>query len=403
MVLLNYVRKNELGNIDNFPLHSRFALHRGERGKNQSQFRIVFFLTIILISPSLFSMEKPPEPMEISVTEVSPIQKLPLDIKAYISTFLTHGSGRTRASKLHNAAETLRDYMMLNKSFATLITNVKTNKELVAHLSRYTGGNLTQAGLALATMGAREYLESLFCNQNRCYFPIDQEINWAAAQGDDSALKVLIKCHYNDIPEQARKNAACGGHLSTVELLYGPEISVSDVQVKDSPLIMACRNGHTHVAQKLLQNGEDPCYISQEWSGSTALYEAAKRGHLDCVNLLLTTRAKTQIDFHDQNRRNALMCAAEYGHSQIVKVLLAAGAQVNLLGFQDLTALSLAVGTDCSSAIHITIVQDLLAAGALVNICSRDGRTALSFARKGQKYSVHKKEIEKILLAHGAH
>lgn len=347
-------------------------------------------------------MEKPREPMELSVPKVSPIEHLPTDLKAYISTFLTSGRGRTRAAQLHNAAEALRRYMTLNKSFAVLLADEQTSKIIIQHLSRYTAGNLTQAGLALATVGARKYLESLFCGHNRWCFPIDQEINWAAAQGDDSALKALIKCHYNDIPEQARKNAACGGHLSTVELLYRPEISVSDVQVKDSPLIMACRNGHIHVAQKLLKNGEDPCYISQEWAHSTALYEAAKRGDLDCVNLLLTTRAKTQIDFQDQSRRSALMCAAEYGHSQIVKVLLAAGAQVNLRGVQDLTALSLAVGTDCGSADYITIVQELLAAGAEVNVPNVDGKTALFESRRNPGNSPHKKVIERLLLQHGA-
>lgn len=361
-----------------------------------------------LIAPSLFSMEKPPEPMELSVQEYFPIEKLPTHLKAYFLTFLTRGIGKTRGAKLHNAAETLRNYMMINKSFAVLLTDEQSSKVLVEYLARYTGGNLTQAGLALATVGARKYVGSLFCGHNRWCFSIEQEINWAAAQGDDAALATLIKCRHNMIPTEARLYAARGGHLSTIGLLYAPEISIYDNEPvlpnQNSPLIMACQNGHTHVAQKLLEKGVDPCYISRQWNHSTALFAAAEWGRLDCVNLLLATNARSQVDFQDRHRRTALMFASERGDSQVVKALLAAGAKVNLLDHVRLTALTRAVGTDCSSADYITIVQDLLAAGVDVTVrCDGpNGKTALGFARKGQEHSIHKKEIEKILLAHGA-
>lgn len=284
-----------------------------------------------------------------------------------------------------------------------MIYDVKVNGILIQHLSRYTNGNLTQAGLALATVGARKYVKSLFCGHNRWCFPIDQEINWAAAQGDDVSLNTLIKCHHNDVPAQARINAARGGHLFTIDLLFTQGISVSGENVdKDSPLIMASRNGHAQVVKKLLEKGVNPCYISREWTHSTALFVAAEWGHLDCVNLLLATNARTQIDFQDRHNRTALMLASQRGYVQIVKVLLAAGAQVNLQDNVLSNALLHAVSTDCSSADYITILQDLLAAGSEVNFADVQGHAALFRARHHQEYSPHKKVIEKILLDHGA-
>ena len=355
-----------------------------------------------LMAPSLFSMEKPLEPMELSVPEVFPIHDLPADLKAYLLTFLIVGKGRTRAAKLHNAAEALRNCMMLNKSFASILKNKRANKHLVEYLSRYTGGNLTQAGLALATVGAREYLESLSFSHNRWYFPIHQEINWAAAQGDDISLNTLIKCHYN-VPAAARVNAACAGHLSTIELLYAPEVNISgDMTDKDTPLIVACRSGHTQMVQKLLGIGEDPCHISREGIDRSPLFVAAEWGHIGCVTLLLATNARTQIDFQDMHGKTALMLAAQRGAHHVVQTLLAAGAQVNLKDRFLLNALSNTVKTDCSSAEYITIVQDLLAAGAEVNVPDIDGRKALSAVRINPGNSLHKKTIEKILLDHGA-
>lgn len=348
-------------------------------------------------------MEKPPEPMEISVTEVFPIQNLPADLKAYLLTFLIVGKGRTRAAQLHNAAEDLRNCMMLNKSFARILCDERASKYLVEYLSRYTGGNLTQAGLALATVGARKYIHSLNYGHNRWCFPIDQEIDWAAAQGDDVALKALITCNHNIIPAKARCSAASAGHLSTLELLYAPEITVSGGDLrKDSPLIMACRNGHTAVAQRLLEKDEDPCYTSSQWTHSTALFVAAEWGHLECVHLLLATNPRRQIDFQDRHLRTSLMLAAQRGYAQVVKALLAANAQVNLKDHVSSNALSHAVGTDCSSADYITIVQDLLAAGAEVNVPDVQGKTALFRARKNPGNSPHKKVIERLLLQHGA-
>lgn len=356
-----------------------------------------------LVAPSLFPMEKPPEPMQISCSQVSPFECLPTDLKSYISTFLVVGKGKIRAAQLHNAAEALKNYMMLSKSFAVLLADERASKLLVTHLSRYTAGNLTQAGLALATVGARKYVDSLFWGHNRCCFPIEQEINWAAAQGDDVSLKTLIKCNHYSIPSAARVNAACGGHVSTTEFLFAPYLDMSaDMTDKDTPLIMACQNGHTQVVKKLIEIGVNPCHISREWTHRTALLAAAEWGHLECVHLLLATTARRQIDFQDSYLRTSLMLAAQRGYAQVVKALLAANAQVNLKDHVLSNALSHAAGTGCSSADYITIVQDLLAAGAEVNVPNVNGKTALYEVRKNPGNSAHKKVIEKILLQHGA-
>jgi ankyrin repeat protein len=79
------------------------------------------------------------------------------------------------------------------------------------------------------------------------------------------------------------------------------------------------------------------------------------------------------------------MAAAYYGHRSIVKALLAAGADPNLLsdGYEGLgygmTALMLAAGSFFASNRHL-VVEQLIAAGADVNQRGVGGKTAIMFA-----------------------
>ena len=53
--------------------------------------------------------------------------------------------------------------------------------------------------------------------------------------------------------------------------------------------------------------------------------EAARGGHTEVVQILL--RAGADVKGRDKNRRTALMWAAEYGHTEIVEMLKKAGAK----------------------------------------------------------------------------
>ena len=116
-------------------------------------------------------MEKP-APLRISVTQKSPLERLPLDLRLHIATFLTRGSGRTAQARLHSAAENIRTFMMLSKSFSRSLSDTIASGLLINGLLYYTRGNVTQAALALATVGAYRYVNSIFFSNNILCFSI---------------------------------------------------------------------------------------------------------------------------------------------------------------------------------------------------------------------------------------
>ena len=94
----------------------------------------------------------------------------------------------------------------------------------------------------------------------------------------------------------------------------------------------------------------------------------------------------------DEYGKTALMRAAARGHNEIVDLLLAAGADVNLRHKHGYTALHLA-----TSSGHLQAVVALLTRGAEVNVARHSGVTALWEAA----YHGHR-EIVDVLVAHGA-
>ncbi len=64
-----------------------------------------------------------------------------------------------------------------------------------------------------------------------------------------------------------------------------------------------------------------------DWDGETALMEAADRGQLHVVQLLIKHGAN--VNAADEDGETALMIAADDGNSEVVRALIAAGANVN--------------------------------------------------------------------------
>ena len=96
-------------------------------------------------------------------------------------------------------------------------------------------------------------------------------------------------------------------------------------------------------------------------------------GHTEVVKLLL--EAGAAVDSADSDQRTALRAAAWGGHEGIVEALLRAGADVNRTDDEGRTALIAAAYMG-----HAGIVEHLLNYGAHINHEDADGRTALSVA-----------------------
>ena len=183
-----------------------------------------------------------------------------------------------------------------------------------------------------------------------------------------------------------------------------------------TPMFLAAVNGSAPMIELLLKAGVDANgpVLSH---GETALMMAARTGKPDAVKVLLSNGA----DIHArENLRgtDALMWAAEQGHADIVELLLEIGADVdaqsriirpirrNGLGFarpspdgkpngDPMGGLTPLLFADREGSIET--VRVLVAAGANVNKASVDGSSPLLVAVQNGHY-----EIARFLLDHGA-
>src|SRR5262249_32947553 len=94
-----------------------------------------------------------------------------------------------------------------------------------------------------------------------------------------------------------------------------------------TPMFLAAVNGSATMIERLLKAGADPNapVLSH---GETALMMAARTGKLDAVKVLLSHGAGVQ-ERENLRGTDALMWAAEQGHSAVVKFLLENGADVD--------------------------------------------------------------------------
>lgn len=147
-------------------------------------------------------------------------------------------------------------------------------------------------------------------------------------------------------------------------------------QAENELVVYAAEVGDLPVAKSLLQAGVDKdCAYAVYVDGQqmTALSVAARRGHTEMVRLLLHAGADKNL--RDVGGRTALAYAARVGHTEIVRLLVDAGADMDLQDMRSMTPL-----IHAASEGHAEIVRLLADAGADKNWQDQYGRTALAHA-----------------------
>ncbi|MCJ1265803.1 hypothetical protein MMC22_005684 [Lobaria immixta] len=166
-------------------------------------------------------------------------------------------------------------------------------------------------------------------------------------------------------------------------LSSGKMVSISP---PPTPLFLACDFGWPS-AILVLKTSPDMDWNKRNKFGQTGLHIATQKGHLKIVKLLLN--AKADVNILEPHVGTALHLATSQGYHEIVQLLLAAEAEVDIQNGAKVTALHLAVEKN-----HLEIVKLLLMAGAAVNTQDYMKRAALHGAvTKGHL------EIVKLLLA----
>ncbi|VEN34928.1 unnamed protein product [Callosobruchus maculatus] len=243
----------------------------------------------------------------------------------------------------------------------------------------------------------------------------DQELLEAARKGNTAVVEKILG-------QRAKRS----GPLAS--LRRGPGANVQDSSGYSS-LHHAALNGHTEIVKLLLEHDASPNIVDSK--GSSPLHLAAWSGNLDIVRLLLSGPAICNVNLTTKDDETALHCAAQYGHTQVVSMLLEHACDPGIRNCRGETALELAaqygrletvellVRTDPSliqclkrttpdtvfphTPLHLAsrnghraVVEVLLRAGFGVNMRTKAGTALHEAALYG------KADVVRVLLEHGA-
>src|SRR5688572_15464695 len=189
---------------------------------------------------------------------------------------------------------------------------------------------------------------------------------------------------------------ACeNGSAPVVERLLKAGVSVNGTgRLGETPLHLCARTGNPAAVKVLLSHGATLDTI-ENWRGQTPLMWAAAEGHADTMRMLIEAgadvNARSSIIAWERQRTEEprdkwmppggltpLLFAARDGRVESTKVLLAAGADPNIVDPDRHTALILALMNG-----HFDVAGALIQAGADVNMQDKVGQTALYAAVDG--------------------
>ncbi len=258
------------------------------------------------------------------------------------------------------------------------------------------GGSVSTTALGLAAeRGEVEIIQMLL--------PRGVDVNAPVGQDGWTALLSAIK----------------NGHRSVVQLLVTAGANVNVWSRGETPILLAAKCEDRDIYNYLYPLVNTTIRLCADRDGEQLLQSTRKRrireqnrpvekfiematvGNIDEVNRAI--EIGVEIDEIGAKGHTALMAAAYYGHRSLVNVLLAAGADPNLLSDDDglatgMTALMLAAGSFFASN-RQHVAKLLIAGGADVNQRGAGGKTAIFYAAlAGSGYT----DCVEVLIAAGA-
>lgn len=158
-------------------------------------------------------------------------------------------------------------------------------------------------------------------------------------------------------------------------------------------LIAAAYQNHLEVAELLINAGAD--VNAQDDTRQSAYLIATSEGYLELLKL--TLKAGGDVHSLDSYNGKGLIRTADRGHVAIIKELLKTDILINHVNRLGWTALLEAIILGDGGTRHTKIVRLLVQAGADVNLADSDGVTQFTYARR-QGY----REMMSILVSAGA-
>ncbi len=216
-------------------------------------------------------------------------------------------------------------------------------------------------------------------------------LHWAARNDDLEAVRLLLKAgaradaanRYSVTPIAL---AAANGNAAIVEALIAAGADPNTTPPAGEPVVMtAARAGSVDTVRCLISHGAD-VNAHERWLGETALIWAAAANHADVVSLLVASgarlddrsnpadfpRRQTGLVVLPRGHWTALMYAARQGALDAARVLVDAGADLDLADPDGTTALVFAIINA-----HYDTAKLLVEHGADPNIGDSTGMAAL--------------------------
>ncbi len=158
---------------------------------------------------------------------------------------------------------------------------------------------------------------------------INSDLSSAAEKGDTATVQALLD-KGADVNAKSIEGttplmkAAREGHMETVQALInkGADVNIKNECCDDTALLWAAGKGHTKIVKALLDKGAD--INAKNFGGYTALMRAVEFGHTPTVQTLIDKGVDVNIKHDD---KTALLLAEEDNHTEIIKLLKAAGAK----------------------------------------------------------------------------
>ena len=201
----------------------------------------------------------------------------------------------------------------------------------------------------------------------------------AASNGHTDTVRYLVGLPEVDLDQQDSDNhtalhfAASRKHSEVMQVLIdaGADIETKNVD-GNSPLLLASISGELTSMTKLVEAGAD--VRATNAGRSTCLMFAAYHGHTDAVRYLVGL-PEVDLNHQDMSNYTALHFAVEQKHTDVVEVLIDAGADIETKNVDGNSPLLLA-----SISGELTTMTKLVEAGADVRATNAGRSTCLMFA-----------------------
>ncbi|XP_064204441.1 transient receptor potential cation channel, subfamily N, member 1 [Anguilla rostrata] len=207
-------------------------------------------------------------------------------------------------------------------------------------------------------------------------------LHLGAQNGSTGLVRLLVEAHMASIDALSLSKqtplhlAATSGQLEVCSSLLnmGADINAADIHGQ-TPLHLAAENDHSEVVTLFLKHRPELATLAN-MEGATCTHIAASKGSVAVIKELLKFNKGGMISAHNKtNSSSPLHLAAAGGHTEVVKVLLEAGASAAEENAEGMTAIHSAAKNG-----HTHILDVLKGSISLKTSSTKTGLTALHVA-----------------------